>query len=164
MYKYDFLQEITMQNANNFIERIDANKEKIDELAINIGSYGGDVAAGIILYHYLKSLPFNVTTHNIGETSSSAILFYLGGSKRSCAPTCKFLIHPITYTLNGLFNYYDLKQKIEIIKCDIKNYAEIVNKETNHLNNIYNINKYLKYDTLVLDKNLAYKCGISNVE
>lgn len=62
--------------------------------------------------------------------------------------------------MNGAFNYYDLKQKIEIIKCDIKNYSEVVNKETNHLNNIYNINKYLKYNTLALDKDLAYKCGI----
>ena len=103
-------------------------------------------------------------THNIGEVSSSAILFYLGGTKRSCAPTCKFLIHPLTYTMNGAFNYYDFKQKIEIIKSDVKNYAEIVNTETNHLNNIYNIDEYLKYNTLALDKDLAYKCGMSNIE
>ena len=86
MYRYDFLQEITMSNANNFIEYINTNKGKIGGLVINIGSYGGDVAAGIVLYNYLKSLPFEVMTHNIGEVSSSAILFYLGGTKISCAP------------------------------------------------------------------------------
>ncbi|MGU0056679.1 ATP-dependent Clp protease proteolytic subunit [Enterobacter hormaechei] len=44
------------------------------EIKIHISSQGGDIAAGFTAYNFLKSLPVNVTTHNILMLNLSQIL------------------------------------------------------------------------------------------
>lgn len=47
--------------------------EPISKLTVNIISVGGSVTPAIGIYNFLKSLPFHIHTHNLGEVSSAAI-------------------------------------------------------------------------------------------
>jgi ATP-dependent Clp protease, protease subunit len=70
------------------------------QLYFAFSSAGGNVAAGITLYHYLMALPLEVTMHNIGSVDSIAAVVFMAGAKRyACSHTC-FLFHGISQTLS----------------------------------------------------------------
>lgn len=160
MYEYNFISPITDESITKLIDFIHINKTEIDILKINISSSGGSVPASISAYNYLKGMSFKVITNNIGEVSSSAILLYLSGSIRLCSSIAKFLIHPMTVSFNGEYNYYQILQTKNILEKDINNYINILNFETNCLHNLYSTESLLKYDSIVLSYEEAHKCGI----
>ena len=129
-------------------------------MTINISSLGGSVCTGITLYNYLKGKSFQITTHNLGEVSSSALLLYLAGTVRTAAPVSKFMIHPVKIGIGGELPYFQVEEILKNINADINNYAKIVNLETNGLNQLYDVDKYLRTDSLTLDIEAAKQCGI----
>jgi ATP-dependent protease ClpP protease subunit len=134
--RFDFIGSINDDNTlalRNFIDS-QAHIKPISSLTINISSLGGCVASGITIYNYLKQQPFPIATHNLGEVSSAALLLYLAGSTRTAAPVSKFMIHPIKIGISGDFPYFQVEELLKSIDMDIKNYARIVDSETNSLN------------------------------
>ncbi len=115
---------------------------------------------GFLLYNYLKQQSFPIFTHNLGEVSSAAVLLYLSGSVRTCEEVAKFIIHPPSVNVNGDFTYHKLKEIFDSLAMDIDNYEKIINIITNNLNGKYNAHDLLCYDSLVLNKEQAYTCGI----
>lgn len=133
---------------------------KISDLRLNIQSLGGSVSGAVAIYNYLKALPFPVQTHNLGEVTSAAILVYLGGTARTAEYHSKFTIHPIQFSLNGNYSYYQIREIADTLDADIRLYASVVNEETNALNGIYNIEELLKGKSVTLSPEAAHKCGI----
>lgn len=70
-------------------------------LYLSISSTGGSIDSGITLYNFLRSLPCNVFTHNIGTVDSAAILPYLAGDVTYASQFSKFLIHGIFWSPPG---------------------------------------------------------------
>lgn len=68
-------------------------KEGVRDFVLLLSSHGGDTAAGLTGYNYLKGLPVKITTYNIGIVSSIAIVLYCTGERRISVPHAKFLIH-----------------------------------------------------------------------
>lgn len=134
--------------------------EPISKLTVNIISVGGSVTPAIGIYNFLKSLPFHIHTHNLGEVSSAAILPYLSGKTRTAEPISKFMIHPIKIGIKNEMPYNAIQEILHNLELDIKNFQKIINIETNSLNGNHNIEKLLKSDSLILDSQSAYKCGI----
>lgn len=158
--RFDFIGAINNENILALRNFIESRNESISRLIINISSLGGSVTSGITMYNYLKQQNFPITTHNLGEVSSSAILLYLAGSVRTASPISKFMVHPIKIGFSGELPYYQVEELLKNIDADIKNYANIVNIETNSLNGLYDINKYLRTDSLTLNPSDANNCGI----
>lgn len=158
--RFDFIGPINDKNMLALRNFIESQNEPISKLIINISSLGGSVSSGITMYNYLKQQSFPVITHNLGEVSSCAILLYLAGSIRTSAPISKFMFHPIKIGFSGDLPYYQLEELLNNIDADIRNYAKIVNIETNFLNSLYDIDKYLRTDSLTLNPETANKCGV----
>ena len=59
-----------------------------------LSSGGGLVADGIYLYNHIRSLPLDVTTHNMGSVASIATAVYVAGGKRFCSTHGVFMLHP----------------------------------------------------------------------
>jgi ATP-dependent Clp protease, protease subunit len=77
------------------------DKFKPETLYLSISSPGGEVAAGIALYNFLRALPVRVVTHNIGSIDSIAVVVFLAGERRYATPTATFLFHGVQLGVSG---------------------------------------------------------------
>lgn len=146
---------------SNFVNANFANG--IDSLTVNISSLGGSVSSGVTTYNYLKALPFNIITHNMGDVSSAAILVYLAGSTRTAENDSKFVIHPLSISVDSNKTYYQVQELLHGIEADINLYKNIVANETNDLNGNHNLENLLKSSSLVLTPAEAHDCGLITV-
>ena len=156
----NFMGRINSENVKSVQNIIQGQTNPIESLTVNINSEGGEVTYGIALYNYLKSMPFPVYTHNLGDVSSAAVLLYLAGEVRTAAPNSRFMIHPLTIELNGSFVCHQVEEHLQILNNNIQNYASIVRKETNSLNDKADIETLLRFQSFVLDSAHAQEYGI----
>lgn len=74
---------------------------KIQKIHLLIQSTGGFVGDGIALHNYLRNLPIEITTYNMGSVMSIAVLVYLAGNVRRASESATFMIHKSTVTLGA---------------------------------------------------------------
>ena len=156
----NFIGMIDDYSVNYLVEKIEPHRKDLESVRINIHSSGGSVAGAIAIYNYLKSLPFEVKTHNLAEVSSAAVPIYLAGKVRTSEPISKFVIHPIKSSKTEGLSYYQVEEILQMLDSDIKSYAEIVNCETNSLNGLHNVTDCLKGYSITLNRQEALECGI----
>lgn len=129
-------------------------------LQINFSSIGGELTPAIALYNYLKKIPTEITTHNIGEVSSAAVLPYLAGNIRTATPSSRFTIHPIRCGGNNL-SIFQVEEMLMSLRTDINSYAHIVNTETNSLNGLANVHTCLESHGIVFNVETAFQAGLT---
>ncbi len=157
---YNFIDGINNESINRLIHYVKSAENSIDCLKLNISSLGGSVASAITIYNFLKSAPFKVNTHNLGEVTSAAIIMYLSGSERTAEKVSKFVIHPVKGRMDGDLSYYQLQELVQLLDADIENYASIVNQETNCLSGLYDLKECLRGKSITLYPKSAFKCSI----
>jgi ATP-dependent protease ClpP protease subunit len=64
-----------------------------DELYLCISTPGGQIASGITLYNFLRSLPVKVATHNMGNIDSIGNAIFLAGEHRRACQHSTFMFH-----------------------------------------------------------------------
>lgn len=74
---------------------------KADEIRLQISSTGGSLFEGFALYHFLRSLPLKVTTHNIGNIDSIANIVFLAGEIRRACSEGRFLLHEFDWAYSS---------------------------------------------------------------
>lgn len=84
-------------SANALVLLNEVMKEGVEELTFGICSGGGDVAAGMVIYEFLKQMPCKILTYNAGVTSSIAATIFMAGEKRVSPPHSMFCLHGATY-------------------------------------------------------------------
>lgn len=102
-------------------------------LHVLISSPGGDVSAGIALYNYLRALPIEVLTYNIGMVASIAnVIFMAADAKnRFACPHTSFLFHGVKAGLGPV--QMDLAQVRELesnLKRDQERISEVYQQGT----------------------------------
>jgi ATP-dependent Clp protease, protease subunit len=75
----------------------DQIRQNHTNITILIASPGGDTTAAFFAYNVLKTLPATITTFNVGNVDSAAMLLYCAGTKRYSMPATRFLIHGNSY-------------------------------------------------------------------
>lgn len=146
--------------VNSIISIIASYTETPTSLTLKISSNGGNVNSGVTMYNYLKSLPYPVKCHNLGEVSSAAILPYLAGSVRTAEQFSKFMIHPLEMGLNSSMPLFKLREASNNLVSDIDTYERIVLAEVPNITDTYDIRHILECDSLVLTPSDAYTAGI----
>lgn len=146
--------------ARSLIQIVNSYPEPPESLTINISSGGGSTLAGITMYNFLKSLPYPVKCHNLGEVSSAAILPYLAGSERTAEQFSKFMIHATELPLSASFTLNKLRESVSTLESDIDTYEKIVLAEAPNITDTYDIRHFLECDSLVLTPSGAYAAGI----
>lgn len=104
------------------------------ELNIHISSPGGDLVAGFTAYHFLKSLPIPVHTHNLSNVESIANIVFMAGQKRTGTKGCRFLFHPFHWGLMGTsVDHTRVSEWSASLDNDLERYINILQAETNGL-------------------------------
>ena len=104
----------------------------VSHFVILISSTGGFVNWGITAYNFLKGIPAEVETHNIGIADSMAVVLHCAGKKRYSAPHARFLIHGVGFTVREKTRLQEkeLDEKIKNLKIDTENIAGVIAETT----------------------------------
>ena len=107
-------------------------REGAGRFVLLISSPGGNVFAGITLYNFLKGIPAEVVTHNIGSTNSIAAAVFCAGDRRLSVPHGVFLIHgPRANFPQGASLEPDaLSERLSGLRIDAENLAGIIAANT----------------------------------
>ena len=102
------------------------------ELTIAMHSPGGSVSKGTALHNFLKSLPLELTTHNIGDIDSIANVVFLAGKYRYSNPNGRFMLHGVTRSFDGgaRLGEADLLQQLEYVRADQERIAQTIARQT----------------------------------
>ena len=122
---YAEINENTVRAVIDSMRHIVA-RGSVQEVHMAMSSVGGDPSAGIVLYNFLRVVPFNLTIHNLGNVDSAAIVIYLAGHYRTCAPQSRFLFHGCTTRLNGDYRPEMLEEKRQFLLAGHHNMAQII--------------------------------------
>jgi len=99
--------------------------EGLKELVLVMSTGGGGCGAAVTCYNFLKSLRIDLTTYNICDVNSASLLMFMAGSKRYVVPSGRFLIHPLTYEVNGSFTMSEYADIMENMKSEQSRIAQI---------------------------------------
>ena len=96
-----FSAEVNQDTAENlmgvFAQRLNQGTK---DFYLLLSSPGGNVINGVTIYNFLKSLPINLTTHNIGIVDSIANVVFLAGKTRYAVKNSSFLFHGVGFDVN----------------------------------------------------------------
>lgn len=125
---------IIPQSVNNIMQTINKIRSqfKISNIYFNISSWGWDTSAWISLYNYLKALPENIITHNMGSVDSIANVIFLAWDKRYSSPHSSFLFHWVTAQTNWPISLWlsQLKENLSRMESEHKKIAWIITDRT----------------------------------
>lgn len=97
-----FVVPIDSNSANQLIHIVTSQTQGgVKDVTLVLASPGGDTAAAFAAYNILKTLPIDLTTFNVGNIDSAAMLLYCAGKHRYSlpGPGVRFLIHGNSLTL-----------------------------------------------------------------
>jgi len=95
----NFHQGVDLQSVNRFMTLSTQILQQYQpqQLCILLSSGGGSVDSGVTLYNFLRGLPCEIVTHNIGSIDSIANAVFLAGKLRYATKISTFLFHGVTW-------------------------------------------------------------------
>ena len=94
-------------------------------LLINTG--GGSTDQGILAHNYLRSLPTQITTVNMGKVHSIGTPIYCAGDERLAVPNANFGFHPNVFNIkNESLGARKLREKASQLELEHDAIASIV--------------------------------------
>jgi ATP-dependent Clp protease, protease subunit len=105
----------------------------VDQFTLLISTSGGSVFHGLTACNYLKGIPAEVTTHNIGSVDSIGVALYCAGKRRLCVPQARFLLHPVSMNFREGASYEEPKllELVKSLRVDMDNCASVLAANTN---------------------------------
>jgi ATP-dependent protease ClpP protease subunit len=102
------------------------------QFTLLISTTGGSVFHGLTAYNYLKGIPAEVITHNIGSVDSIGVALYCAGSRRISVPQARFLMHPVSMNFSQGASYEEPKlvELVKSLRVDMENCASVVAANT----------------------------------
>jgi ATP-dependent Clp protease, protease subunit len=88
------------------------------DIYLIISSPGGNVAEGLNLAAFMKTLPVQITTHNIAQTDSIANVIFAAGTRRYANRLASFMFH-------GVSMHYE---KVDLIEAQLQEQAQQVKR------------------------------------
>jgi ATP-dependent protease ClpP protease subunit len=87
------------------------------EIYLLISSGGGNVSEGLNIAAYMRTLPVQITTHNIGQTDSIANVIFSAGHRRYANRNASFLFHGVSMHYEKAdFIESQLEEQYKIVK------------------------------------------------
>jgi ATP-dependent protease ClpP protease subunit len=91
----NFIVPIDSNSVNMLLSIVNGQvRNGVKKITIVLSSPGGDTTAAFAAYNILKNVPVEITTFNVGNIDSAAVLLYCSGKHRYSFPSpARFLIH-----------------------------------------------------------------------
>jgi ATP-dependent Clp protease protease subunit len=104
----------------------------VTQFTVLISTSGGSVFHGLTAYNYLKGIPAEVTTHNIGSVDSIGVALFCAGRMRLSVPQARFLMHPVSMNFREGASYEEPKlvELVKSLRVDMDNCASVVAANT----------------------------------
>ena len=117
-----FNAEITPASAEGLLA-VMANcaTQKVRKVYLAMSSPGGDVMQGMTLYNVLRGMPFELTTHNVGNIDLMGNVVFLAGVKRYACAHATFMFHGVGFDMRN-----------QNVRLEEKNVLEMLDNITNN--------------------------------
>ena len=121
-------------------------------LTLLISSPGGASVEGFALYHFLRSLPVELTTHNIGSIESMANIVFIAGKNRFACPNTRFMLHEFTWisTQQETLNRDQMEQRVQSLDADARQFKEIFKLHTSLTDEIFDTLHLLQQPVIIV--------------
>lgn len=124
-----FMAPVIPQTVTALFQSIDqALAQGARHLHVMLSSPGGSVFHGLSAHNYLRGLGIPVTTYNFGSVDSIGVIIFCSGQQRICVPHARFLIHGVSFNVNGQMNVDEkgLEEHLKSLKIDAENIARVI--------------------------------------
>jgi len=129
-----FSAEIKPQTTETLIAVLaEQVNKKIDEVYLMISTPGGLVMNGLNLYNVMRSFPFKLITHNMGNVDSIGNAIFLAGEERYACPHSTFMFHGVGFdTMPGQrLEEKSIREGLDSILQDQRRIGSIIRERTN---------------------------------
>ena len=92
-----FMADVQAAQIGKLREAITNAMNAGNDIHLIMSSPGGNVAEGLNMAAFMKSLPVKITTHNFLQTDSIANVIFASGSVRYASPNSSFMFHGVTF-------------------------------------------------------------------
>ena len=142
----------------NYITGLHANGAT--KLTVAISSMGGHISSGVGICNALKSLSFEVNTHNFGSVDSIANVIFSAGKKRFVNASSTFMFHGAGFESNPQerLEEKNLKEKLDTIKAEHQRMSKILSSSSTLTERQW-LNLFRNQNTKNAD--WAIKCGFA---
>ena len=127
-----FTAEINQQTSESLIQALsNLAQQNVKLVYLAFASQGGGVSQGIALYNFIRSLPYQVIMHNIGNVDSIGNAVFLAADERYACPHATFMFHGVGFDKPAArFERKDLQAMLDTINADELKIAGIIQERT----------------------------------
>lgn len=129
-----FLAEINPSTVESLIAVMaQCANLRVAEVTLLISTPGGSVMHGMTAYNVLRSMPFRLTTHNVGNVDSIGNVVFLAGDVRFASPNTTFMFHGVGFDVNGGVRFEEklLKERLESLLSDQRRIGAVIAGRSN---------------------------------
>lgn len=115
-----FSAEISVMTTEHLIAVLaqQAN-DGVEHVYLLMSTPGGTVMNGLNLYNVMRSMPFKLTTHNVGNVDSIGNAVFLAGEERYACPHSTFMFHGVGYDVqNTRLEQKNLQESLDGLLSD----------------------------------------------
>lgn len=103
-----------------------------DHFYILLSTPGGEVQSGITVYNFLRSVPAQITMHNMGNVDSIGNVIFLAGQQRFACAHSTFMFHGVAVDVkNARLEEKSSREILHAILNDQIRMADIIVARTN---------------------------------
>jgi ATP-dependent protease ClpP protease subunit len=127
-----FQAPINVSTSQKFIATIgQLINQGATSIELLLSTPGGEVAAGLTMYNFIRSLPIPVNTHNIGNVDSIGNAVFLAGTVRKACKHSTFMFHGVgVFVQNMSLEEKNLRQHMDTVLADQKRIGDILQERT----------------------------------
>jgi ATP-dependent Clp protease, protease subunit len=124
-----FYAPVDYNSANALMALVeDRMKQGYKRFVILLSSAGGNVFHGLTLFNFLKGVPVEIETHNIGSVDSVTAVIFCAGKKRYSVPNGRILLHGVStqFPANTVLEEQQLVERLKGLQIDSENIAKVL--------------------------------------
>ncbi len=114
---------------------------------------------GMNLSNVIRAMPFNLTTHNVGNVDSIGNVIFLAGQKRYASPHSTFMFHGVGFDSQATERFEEkvLRERLDSVQADQRRIGSIIVERTRLQQSAV---KKLFLEAQTKDAAYAISCGI----
>lgn len=128
-----FSAEVNAQTTESLIAVMaDCANKQVPHVYLLLSTPGGNVMHGMNLYNVARGMPFQLTTHNVGNVDSVGNVIFLAGSTRYACPHSTFMFHGVGFDSSGQrFEEQVLQERLASIVSDNTRIGALITENSN---------------------------------
>ncbi len=129
-----FSAEINVKTTESLIAVMSQQaNDGVEHVYLMMSTPGGEVMSGLNLYNTLRSFPFRLTTHNMGNVDSVGNVIFLAGEARYACAHSTFMFHGVGFNVAHPTRFEEklLRERLDSISADHARIGAIINDRTN---------------------------------